>query len=471
MDTALGKSYAYLLKLHMELKQAKILIIDDDEYVRLSLKMLLEQYYSSVMAAAHPSQIEEQLNSGFDVVLLDMNFRQGATSGEEGLTWLKKIKSASQNTSVILITAYAEVETAVEGIHQGALDFLVKPWQNEKLLATVGAAADLSLEKQKVVRLKERQQIINTPAGNSGDLLMASPAMKDINRMVEKIANTDATILITGENGTGKEVLARYIHTLSDRKDDVFMAVDLGALNENLFESELFGHVKGAFTDARESRVGKIVAASGGTLFLDEIGNLTPAMQSRMLTVLQRREVTPVGSNEVIPVDVRIICATNSNLYQMVKEGSFREDLLYRMNTVTIDIPPLRSRKEDIQVLALHFLQKFALKYKKSASELEKDALVFLTNYQWPGNVRELEHAMERAVIMSDDKVLTEKDFHFLSGDFQRNDLFDHLNLEYLEEWAIRQALKKHNGNISHAAEELGLSRGAMYRRMEKYKI
>lgn len=456
----------------MSQENGKILIIDDDEYVRLSLKMLLEQYYT-ILAASHPSQIEEHLNKEeqFDVVLLDMNFKHGATSGEEGLSWLKKIKSASPQTSVILITAYADVETAVEGIQLGAMDFIVKPWQNEKLLATVKAAKDLAQEKHKVEQLKEKQQNINSAACVNNLLIGKSFAMDDIKKMIRKISSTEATILITGENGTGKEVVAREIHNQSERKKEVFMAVDLGAISEQLFESELFGHVKGAFTDARENRIGRIETASGGTLFLDEIGNLNPSMQSKLLTVLQRKEVIPVGGNAAKPVDIRVICATNSNLAQMVKEGKFREDLLYRINTMTIDIPSLRERPDDIDILADYFLNKYKVKYRKPLNQISADGFQSLKRYSWPGNVRELEHAIERAVIMSEGNELTDADFQFLNSDFKKSPAFDDLNLESLEEWAIRQAIKKHNGNVSHAADELGLSRGALYRRMEKYGI
>lgn len=448
------------------------MIIDDDEYVRLSLKMLLEQYYEQIMAASHPAQITDLIEKEkYDVAILDMNFRHGATSGEEGLFWLKKIKTTSPKTSVILITAYADVKTAVEGIQQGAMDFIVKPWQNEKLLATVKAATELAQEKQKVEQLKEKQKSLNSVSGSKNMLIGNSPETEEIRSMINKIAATEASILITGENGTGKEVVAREIHNNSLRSKEVFMAVDLGAINENVFESELFGHIKGAFTDARENRTGRIEAASGGTLFLDEIGNMSPGMQSKMLTVLQRKEVVPVGANAPRPVDVRVICATNSNLQQMVKEGQFREDLLYRINTMTINVPPLRERPEDIEILSSHFLAQFSAKYRKQLNGLSEDGLKLLKKYSWPGNVRELEHAIERAVIMSEDDQLKEEDFQFLNADFQKTPVFDDLNLESLEAWAIRQAIKKYNGNISHAADELGLSRGALYRRMEKYGI
>lgn len=453
------------------MKSAKILVIDDDDMVRLSLKMLLEQHFTSVTASAHPQQVFELLeNEDYNVILLDMNFKPGATSGEEGLYWLRQIKNAAPALSILLMTAYAEVETAVEGLQQGALDFIVKPWLNEKLIATVQSSLDLNQEKRKVAFLEEQQQLIN-PSNLPEELLTYSPQMKEVYKIASKIAATDATILITGENGTGKEVLARQIHNMSDRAGKIFMSVDLGSLNENVFESELFGHLKGAFTDAKENRIGRIAAASGGTLFLDEIGNLTLSMQSKILTVLQRREIYPVGSNSPIDVDIRVICATNSNLQQMVKNGEFREDLLYRINTVSIPLPSLKERREDIGYLSGHFYKKFSNKYKKAFSSIEKSAIDLLNKYQWPGNVRELEHAIERAVIMAEDNYLSDKDFKFLSNEFSPSDIFDHLNLENLEAWAIRQSIKKHNGNISHAAEELGLSRGALYRRIEKYNI
>lgn len=457
----------------MAKKSGKILIVDDDEYVLLSIKMLLEQQYATVVTTFTPQQIPALMDrNGFDVVLLDMNFRQGDTSSNEGLFWLRKIISDYPETQVILMTAYGEINLAVETIKEGACDFVVKPWENEKLTATVSNAIALSNEKKKVRQLKSRQKIISSSIDSQYPPIIGnSEQITTILKTAEKVSGTNADVLILGDNGTGKEVLARTIHRQSNRADEVFINVDLGSLSDLLFESELFGHKKGAFTDAKEDRIGRIEAAHGGTLFLDEIGNLAPGLQSKMLSFLQSRQITRVGSNEPVEVDVRVICATNSDLHKLVKAGEFREDLLYRINTVEITMPPLRERPDDIPLLADHFLKVFSRKYQKQIGALGKEVVEVLKRYPWPGNIRELQHAMERAVIMNDSGELAAHDFRFQPSDRERSADFDDLNLEKVEAWAIRTAIRKHNGNVSHAAKELGLSRGSLYRRIQRYGI
>jgi DNA-binding NtrC family response regulator len=452
---------------------AKILIADDDEMVLLSIKLLLEQKYTEIHTTNDPKRIPSlarQIN--FDVALLDMNFRQGDTSSTEGLFLLRHMVENHPETQVILMTAFGEIQLAVEAIKEGAMDFIVKPWENEKLQTTIANAVSLSTEKRKVRQLQSKQRTITAAVDSQYPAIIGnSIPMREILQMVDKISGTDADILILGENGTGKEVIARNIHRKSNRADEVFISVDLGALSELLFESELFGHKKGAFTDAKEDRVGRIEAANGGTLFLDEIGNLSLPLQSKLLTFLQSRQVTRVGTNNPIDVDVRIICATNCNLSNLVKENQFREDLLYRINTVELMIPPLRERTDDILLLGDHYLKSFSKKYQKNISPIDSTVESHLQKHNWPGNVRELQHAIERAVIMNESGALTINDFQFLSSDNNNNPSFDNYNLEAVEAWAIKNAIKKHHGNISHAAKELGLSRGSLYRRMQRYGI
>lgn len=454
-------------------KSGNILLADDDEFVLLSLKLLLEPHFNAVITTSNPERIpalfgKEQI----DVVVLDMNFRQGDTTGNQGRFWLKRILGLSPDTQVILLTAYADIHVAVESIKEGALDFIVKPWENEKLLATVKAANMVSQEKRKVKQLRSRQKsLVSALEPTYEPLIGTSEAINSIRRTIEKVAPTEAEVLILGANGTGKEVIAREIHRQSRRAEAVFMVVDVGSLTESLFESEMFGHSKGAFTDAKEDRVGRFEAAAGGTLLLDEIGNLSPSLQSKLLTVLQNKKIVRLGANETIDVDVRILCATNSNLEAMVSEGKFRDDLLYRINTVEITVPPLFERPEDIPLIAEHFMKKFARKYHKPDLRLSKEAIAYLRKYAWPGNIRELQHSLERAVIMCETVELQPADFGSLQKQVAGEFMFDDLNLEKLEAWAVRKALAKHGGNVSQAAEELGLSRGALYRRMEQYGI
>lgn len=454
-------------------EKGKILIVDDDNYVMLSIRILLEQHYEDVRGINSPLQIETALSENYyDVVVLDMNFKAGETSGNDGLKYLKLIKTKSPNTSVVFITAYGEINLAVGAIKQGAFDFIVKPWQNEKLLTTVNAAYQLNQSARKVAALQSKQVVLKSMLDAPfSEIIGESEAIQKVFEQIEKVAKTDANVLITGENGTGKELVAHAIHKASMRSKEVFLSVDMGAITATLFESELFGHKKGAFTDANSDRLGKFEAAEDGSIFLDEIGNLLPALQAKLLRVIQDHKVTPVGSNESRDINVRLICATNSNLPQMVKEDKFRQDLLFRINTIEIQLPPLRERNQDIVVLASHFLEQYKKKYNKTGLFVPDYVLTKLNKYDWPGNIRELQHAIERAVIMSDGKQLHVSDFNLMATNVASGSNFESLNLEEIEKWAIETAIKKHQGNVSNAAIELGLSRGAIYRRMEKYEL
>jgi two-component system response regulator HydG len=452
-------------------RQAKILMIDDDEDVLLAAKMLLKKQNHHVIIEKNPNKIPFLLNNDtYDVILLDMNFSKDITSGKEGFYWLEKILEKDPNAVVILITAFGDVEMAVKALKQGATDFILKPWQNEKLIATISTAIRLKLSYNEVDKLRKAKEMLEEQISKPfGEIIGQSTAIKEVFTLIEKVAKTDANILILGENGTGKELIARAIHQRSLRKDNSFVAVDMGAITETLFESELFGHKKGAFTDAHADRPGRFELANGGTLFLDEIGNLSLNLQSKLLSVLQSRQVTRVGSNQPIPVDIRLICATNMPLHQMVKDGTFRQDLLYRINTVEIRVPPLCDRIEDIPLLADHYLNYYARKYHKQVRAISPGALEKLKRYAWPGNIRELQHAIERAVIMTDSASLQETDFLFSRPVTAMSP--ETLNLDEVEKAAIVKALSIHNGNISKAADELGLTRASLYRRMEKYGL
>ncbi len=451
---------------------SNVLIVDDDELVSLSIKLLLDPHFQKVVSCRTPERIPAMLRSeAIDVLLLDMNFRPGETSGSEGLFWLRKVLNDAADVQVVLMTAYADIQVAIDALKEGALDFIVKPWQNEKLLATVRTAALVNQEKRKVRQLRYQCKGILAAFDKQYEPLRGeAESIREIKKTIAKVAPTDAAVLILGENGTGKEVIAREIHRQSLRHDEVFMSVDLGALSDTLFESELFGHRKGAFTDAREDRVGRFEAAAGGTLFLDEIGNVPLHLQVKLLTAIQQKSIVRLGTNEPIPVDVRIICATNTDLRKMATQGAFREDLLYRINTVEINVPPLRDRTEDVADLAEYFLERFNSKYYKRLM-FHPDIFDELKKYRWPGNIRELQHAVERAVIMAEKDMLDASDFSVLRKSDDADFTFEQLNLEKLEAWAVRKAIAKHHGNISHAADELGISRGAIYRRIEKYGI
>jgi len=439
------------------------LIVDDDMDVLRAARLLLKRHFEQVDFERNPQKIPYLVsNFDYDVILLDMNFTRDLSSGKEGFEWLDRILDLKPQSSVVMFTAYGDVEMAVRAIKAGATDFVLKPWENEKLLATMQAA----FNKHRAATQKEK------PSGNTdGELITGnSAAMQQVMDTVNRVAATDANILILGENGTGKDMLARHIHHLSQRNKQPFVSVDLGAISETLFESELFGHVKGAFTDAREDRNGRFEEANSGTVFLDEIGNISLPFQAKLLTVLQNRSVTKVGSNKAIPVDVRLICATNRHIQQMASQHLFRQDLLYRINTIEIQLPPLRERLEDIVPLAEHFLQLYRDKYKRTVSTLHESLVQQLKQYEWPGNIRELQHAIERAVILCQGKSLMPKDV-FVKSPAKEQELDTGYNLEEMERTIITQAMKKVNGNITEAARELGLSRAALYRRLEKYNL
>ena len=452
----------------------KILIVDDDEDVLFAAKMLLKKHAHEVLIEKNPNKLPFLLNNdNYDVILLDMNFSKDTTSGKEGFYWLNQIIERDQSAVVILITAFGDVEMAVRALKEGATDFVLKPWQNEKLVATISAAMKLKHSYKEVDKLrqtrKQLQEDSNQPFKN---IIGDSPAMSKVYELVDKVAQTDANVLLLGENGTGKELVARALHQRSLRRDTVFIPVDMGAITESLFESELFGHKKGSFTDAKEDRAGRFEVANGGSLFLDEIGNLSLTLQSKLLTTLQRREVTRIGTNKPILIDIRLICATNMPIYDMVKDNNFRQDLLYRINTVEIHLPPLRDRPEDVELLANHFIDIYCKKYRKDIKNIAASTVKRLQKYPWPGNVRELQHAIERAVIMGEGSTLTPDDFFFLSATPQNDDVrTDSYNLEDVEKSVIQKAVNIHNGNISKAAKELGLTRASLYRRLEKHGL
>lgn len=452
---------------------SKTLIIDDNEDILFAAKLLLKPYSLLVDTEKDPNNIPSLMKrDSYDVIFLDMNFTKDITSGEEGFHWLKEILSIDPAAVVILITAYGDVETAVRAIKEGATDFVIKPWQNEKFIATFSSAVKLRESKVQLNNLIDKQKQLNYDKSKSfHELIGTSDAIKEVYSTIEKVASTDANILILGENGTGKELVAQALHKRSNRANDVFISVDMGAISKGLFESELFGHVKGAFTDAKEDRAGRFETASGGTLFLDEIGNISLEQQAKLLSVLQNRKVTRVGANKAKEIDIRLICATNMPIYQMVNENNFRQDLLYRINTVEIKIPPLRDRKPDIPLLTHYFLSLYKKKYNKESLTIDPDTIKKLQNYQWPGNIRELQHALERSVILCDTGVLSPADFYFTKYESKEDLLIVNYNLEEIEKTIIRKILVKHEGNITNAAKELGLTRTSLYRRMEKFGL
>ncbi len=454
------------------MNQGKILIIDDKKSVLSALELLLLSEYKTVTTIANPNGITSIAGlKTYNVILLDMNFSAGVNTGNEGFYWLKRIKELAPNTSIIMMTAYGGVELAVRALKEGATDFILKPWENHKLLSTIQSAYQLQQSRKEVSYLKQKtkhlKQLINK---NEIPIIGNSKAINQVLKITQKVAKTKVNILITGENGTGKELIAQAIHNGSSRKDEVLVAVDMGAITESLFESELFGHTKGAFTDAHEDRAGKFETANGGTLFLDEIGNLNLALQAKLLAVLQNREVFRVGSNNPIPVDIRLICATNCNLEQMVDEGLFREDLLYRINTIQIEVPPLRLRGDDILLLAEHFLINYSNKYGKFGLKLTASAKKKLQNHQWPGNIRELQHTIERSVILSENNTLTSNDFLFKKQTFSTNQELD-ITLDNMEKTMIENALMKHEQNFSAAANQLGITRQTLYNKIKRYGI
>ena len=446
----------------MAVKSGKILVVDDNEDVLLAARLLLREYVAVVHTEKDPNNIPAHLaNETYDVILLDMNFTKDVSSGQEGFDWLARILEIDSSSVVVMMTAYGDVDTAVRAIKEGATDFVLKPWQNEKLWATVSAAMNLRKSRWEADDLRQRQkQLSDDMDRHFHDFIGVCPAMQKVFAVIEKVADTDANVLILGENGTGKELVAREIHRQSHRAGEVFISVDLGAITETLFESELFGHVRGAFTDAREDRPGRFEIANRGTLFLDEIGNIPTPLQNKLLAVLEQRQVTRLGSNTPRSIDIRLISATNQPIHQKVADNEFRQDLLYRINTVEMHLPPLRDRQEDIPLLADHFLARLRRKYNKPVDRLGTAARKLLERYDWPGNVRELQHALERAVIMSNSSTLKADDFVLSSLGSSSNKLsLDNYNLEHVEKMVILKAIKKHRGNVSHAAKELGLTR------------
>ena len=455
------------------------LVVDDDPDILLAARLLLRDLFAEVVTAEQPDEaFEKTAGRSPDVILLDANFARGATNAAEGFQALARFLERDPEAVVVMITAHGGVQIAVEAMKRGATDFVSKPWSNERLLATVRTAAALRQSRKAVSTERQKSAAIAAPpAGSDTPLLGNSPAMKRVMQLIERAAPTDANVLILGENGTGKELVARELHRRSRRAARVMLSVDLGAVAETLFDSELFGHVKGAFTDARADRVGRLQAADGGTLFLDEIGNLPLHLQPKLLTALEQRRVTPVGSNKSVPFDVRVVAATNLPLTALTDEARFRPDLLFRLNTVEIELPPLRQRREDIPLLLEHYLQLYARKYDKPIPPLSGDVIAALAAYDWPGNVRALRHAAERAVILSDGGPLTVDDFsirrqaeHHIAV-VAAAPAGDDLNLERAERQMIERALKKHSYNISLAANELGLTRASLYRRMEKHGL
>jgi DNA-binding NtrC family response regulator len=414
-------------------------------------------------------------NESYDIILLDMNFTKDVSSGKEGYYWLERILEIDPSAVVVLITAYGDVDTAVQAIKAGATDFVLKPWDNQKLLATLHSAMKLRESKLEIKDLRTKQKHLNEDLNNKYlEIIGQSLVMEKIYETIDRVAKTDANVLILGENGTGKELVARAIHRNSHRANEVFINVDLGSITETLFESELFGHMKGSFTDAKEDRAGRFEVASGGTLFLDEIGNLSLPLQAKLLTAIQNRTITRVGSNKIIPIDIRLVCATNLPIYDMVKENKFRQDLLYRINTIEINMPPLRERDDDVVLLANHFLNYYSKKYNKSVNKISDAAISRMKKYSWPGNIRELQHSLERAIIMSVTSVLQPEDFIFNSKGQEKDEdafLIENFHLEEVEKVLIRKVLKKYNGNITQAATELGLTRSSLYRRLEKYGL
>ena len=460
-----------------ELKSGKVLIVDDNQDLLKAAKIFLKRHIQQIDTEINPELIPSLLsNDNYDVILLDMNFTKDLSSGKEGYYWLEQILQIDPSAVVVLITAYGDVQTAVKAIKAGATDFVLKPWENEKFLATIFSAMRLRETKKEVEDLKIKQREITEEINTRyNDIIGKSSAMQQVFRTIDRVAGTDANVLILGENGTGKELVARAIHGNSGRKGEIFVNVDLGSIAETLFESELFGHKKGAFTDAREDRAGRFEIANKGTLFLDEIGNLSLPLQAKLLAVLQNRKISRVGSNTEIPVDIRLVCATNLQLYEMVKENKFRQDLLYRINTIEIELPPLRDRLEDIQELSSHFLQTYSTKYDKPVTKISDASFSRMMKHSWPGNIRELQHAIERAIIMCNSAVLQPEDFN-LSGQSNNQDnegslVLEQFNLEEVEKILIRKVLKKYNGNITLAANSLGLTRSSLYRRLEKYGL
>lgn len=453
---------------------ATVLVIDDDDDILLSARLFLKQHFSQVITCKSPKELNVLLSrNDVDIILLDMNYQKGASDGREGLYWLEHILSIDKDYVVILMTAYGNVELAVQAIKKGATDFILKPWENEKLFATVSAATRLRQSTRKVKKLEKIHSSLQKDQARQFEHIVGnSEVIRQLQHTLIKVAPTDANVLILGENGTGKQVFAYELHKHSQRSGNIFMHVDLGSLNENLFESELFGYAKGAFTDAKEDKPGRFELADGGTIFLDEIGNLSLAMQAKLLTVLQNRTVTRLGESRERKVNVRLITATNMPLQEMISKGTFRQDLLFRINTVELMLPALAQRGDDILLLAQHFLNSFGIKYHKPLYRFDSKAEAMLLSYHWPGNVRELQHVVERAVIMADNSEIGPSDLQLSPQKFGSSPAIpSEMGLEEMEKMMVQKAIDKHKGNISRAALELGLTRAALYRRIEKFDL
>lgn len=455
----------------MKKYSGSILIVDDDDHVVLTSRIILKEYFDKIETLDSPKSLESKLKQEeFDVILLDMNFKVGSTSGNEGIFWMNRIRTLSPSSQVVLQTAYGDIELAVKSIKEGAVDFLAKPWDKEKLVTTMINAYQQCLARKENRELKSKQQALqNHFTNDSSPFIASASSMKPVLNAIDQVAGTDASVLILGENGTGKELVARAIHYQSERTAEPFIPVDMGSLAPSLFESEMFGHEKGAFTDAKESRIGKFELANKGTLFLDEMGNLSFDLQIKLLSALQSRTISKVGSNKIINLDVRVICATNAPIYELVKSGNFRQDLFYRIKTVEILLPPLRDRKEDIPALFNFYFEQFSQRYRKSIG-VGKSVVEGLCKYHWPGNIRELQHAVERAVILCREQTLQLSDFQLVINDAGMH-TNGSLKLEEVEREAIRKAIFKHQNNLTKAAEELGIGRTTLYRKLEEYGL
>jgi len=453
----------------MQPSKGNILVVDDNKSILSALEILLSPEFKEVTLLSNPSQIPSELRKkDYNLVILDMNFNAGINTGNEGIYWLERIRENNPEISVVMITAYGDISTAVKALKAGASDFVLKPWDNDKLLATLKLAVQLNFSKKEVSHLREREtELKKALAREQKYIIGSSPGLIHVMKMVRKVAGTEANVLITGENGTGKELIAQEIHRSSDRSEEVMVSVDMGAISETLFESELFGHVKGSFTDAHESRPGKFETAEKGTLFLDEIGNLSFHLQGKILAAIENRHITRIGSNQPVPINIRLICATNRNLEHMVQEGLFREDLLYRINTIQIEVPPLRDRGNDIVLLTDFFLTKFASRYNKTGLKINQQAHEKLLKYKWPGNIRELQHTIEKAVILSESSILKPEDFYLKSSD---RAMINGTNptLEEAEYRLIKEALERNGGNYSAAADQLGITRQTLYNKLKK---
>ena len=452
--------------------EAHILVVDDNRNVLTALDLLLSREFTGVKCISKPGQILSEVRAGFySAVLLDMNYTAGQNTGNEGLFWLRELMKLDPDLSVVMITAFGDIELAVTALKDGAVDFVLKPWDNQKLLATMLTAVRLTHSRRQVKSLqKDKASLQAELKGKPKRMIGRSQAIRKVMEVLGKVAATPANVLITGENGTGKELFAREIHERSDRATEIMVSIDLGAVPDTLFESELFGHVKGAYTGAHNDRIGKIETAHRGTLFFDEIGNLSLPLQAKLLSVLQNRTITRLGSTEVIPVDIRLVCATNMNLEAMVEEGSFRMDLLYRINTIRVELPPLREREEDVLLLAAYYLHNFSTRYNKPGLKMDRSAEVALKKWSWPGNVRELQHSMERAVILAEGKTITGDSFQFASAASHTSASFDG-SLDEVEARLIAYALKKNGGNMSAVASQLGISRQTLYNKIKKYGL